>query len=69
LRDDDQDFWLDLAAEMRWSKAVLRQRVRASVPAPCPTGKPAPARTELRLRLERRSEQRWRQAADRAGCP
>lgn len=30
LADDDQDFWLDIAAEHHWSKADLRRRVRAA---------------------------------------
>jgi hypothetical protein len=59
LRDDDQDFWLDLAGENHWSKAELRRRIRqASARAAARGG------TALHLVLEPDREQRWRQAAE-----
>jgi hypothetical protein len=59
LPDDDQEFWLDTSAEYRWSKAELRRRLRAAATAHVPTGRPG----ALRLVLEPRREDRWREAA------
>ena len=60
LPDDDQEFWLDLAGENRWSRAELRRRLRqASAPRADAGGS-----TALHLMLEPDREQRWRQAAE-----
>jgi hypothetical protein len=64
LSDDDQEMWLDLAGANRWSKNELRRRVRASIAA----STPAAAARVLRLAVERRREQRWRDAAQRSDC-
>jgi hypothetical protein len=62
LPDDDQEFWLDTSAEYRWSKTELRRRLRAAATAHVPTGR---ARA-LRLVLEPRREDRWREAAKKS---
>jgi hypothetical protein len=64
LTDDDQDFWLDLAAERRWSKNELRRRVRAAG-AGRNEGAPSPT---LHLVLEPKRDERWRRAAERVDC-
>jgi hypothetical protein len=58
LRDDDQDAWLDLAAQHGWSKAQLRQRLRRTL-RPRPTAHDV----VLRLPLTRQRAKRWRAAA------
>jgi hypothetical protein len=63
LSDDDQDRWLDLAAQGHWSKMELRRRVRAA------RARATPARTTtVRLVIEPQRDLRWRQAATRSGC-
>jgi hypothetical protein len=64
LEDHDQDFWLELAAERRWSKTELRRRVRAANGEPTPTAHA----TTLRLVLEPQRDRRWRQAAQQSDC-
>jgi hypothetical protein len=64
LADDDQDFWLDLAAERHWSKTEFRRRVRAASTEPPPTG----AGTTVHLVLEPQRDKRWRQAAKQSDC-
>ena len=59
LTDEDQDFWLDLAAEMKWSKAELRRRVRASADQE----RREAVNGTLRLVVEPHREERWREAA------
>lgn len=61
LTDEEQDRWLDLAGEGRWSRNELRRRVRAAAAAGL-----TPASEDLRLSLERERVARWRAAADRS---
>jgi hypothetical protein len=64
LADDDQDFWLDLAAEQHWSKSELRRRVRGGG-----TGQTEGSHsTTLHLVLEPQRDERWRRAAERSDC-
>lgn len=67
LADDDQDFWLDIAAEHHWSKADLRRRVRAARR----NGQQAhrSTRTPPRLPLHSDHARRWEQAARMSGTP
>jgi hypothetical protein len=65
LADEDQDRWLDLAADRRWSKSELRRRVRAAGREPSAGGQGA----VLRLALERQRENRWREAASVCDLP
>jgi hypothetical protein len=70
LGDEDQDFWLDLAADEGWSKSELRRRLRAVRYDPM-AGATASARSAcsaLRLVLEPQRELRWREAASRDHC-
>jgi hypothetical protein len=63
LPDDDQDFWLDLAAERRWSKSELRRRLRGA------GGSHAGSRAiTLHLVLEPQRDERWRRAAEQSDC-
>jgi hypothetical protein len=71
LGDDDQDLWLDLAAENGWSKSELRRRLRG-VGQRRPSGvapRPRSARWTLQLVLEPQREQNWRKAAERSQRP
>jgi hypothetical protein len=63
LADDDQDHWLDLAAANHWSKQELRRRMRAAARDPG-----AGQSAVLRLVLEPRRAQHWRQAARHDDC-
>jgi hypothetical protein len=60
LPNDDQDFWLDIAGDNRWSKTELRRRLRA---APKSMPMPVEEARALRLVLEPHRERRWREAA------
>jgi hypothetical protein len=62
LRDDDQDFWLELAAERDWSRAELRRRLRGSRTG---TGR---APLVLRLELDDERVHLWDQAARHSQC-
>jgi hypothetical protein len=62
LSDDDQDFWLGVAAAQGWPKAELRRRVRASRAA-----RRARSSSVVRLPLELPRERRWREAARCSG--
>lgn len=64
LSDDAQDFWLDVAARERWSKAELRRRVRGTAAEPTAGAQGA----VVRLTLERQREHLWREAARRGDC-
>ena len=59
LPTDDQERWLDMSGENRWSKMELRRRVRAAGAGPT-SHLPG---TTLRLVLEPSRDQRWREAA------
>ena len=64
LCDQDQEFWLDLAADHHWSKAELRRRRRGRVSdGPSDAGGSA-----IRMLLEPGREQQWREAAQRSEC-
>jgi hypothetical protein len=63
LRDDDQDFWLDFAAERGWSRAELRRRLRAARTR----GANGRAALVLRLELDVEREHLWDQAARYSG--
>jgi hypothetical protein len=63
LRDEEQEFWLDLSVENGWSKAELRRRLRRTLAA-----SPTARDLVLRLALDARREQRWRDAARQDGC-
>jgi hypothetical protein len=64
LDDDDQDFWLELAAERHWSKRELRRRVRGESGEPTLTAHA----TTLRLVLGPQRDRCWRQAAEQSDC-
>ncbi|MFJ1708959.1 LmbU family transcriptional regulator [Kitasatospora sp. NPDC088346] len=61
---DEQDQWLDRAAESGWSKTELRRRVRGAAAAPEPT---SVVRTRLQFELVEDQWSSWREAADRDG--
>jgi predicted HicB family RNase H-like nuclease len=64
LSDEEQDRWLDVAAEHRWSKRELRshlQRCRRQESSP-------DDRHLLRLTVEPAREERWREAAASCRC-
>jgi hypothetical protein len=65
MADDDQDFWLDLAAEHHWSKTELRRRLRGHSTEAAPKARG----TTLRLVIEPPRDDRWRQAAKRNHRP
>jgi hypothetical protein len=62
LPDEDQEFWLDLAVDHRWSKTELRRRLRAAKPRPSPRQ----AAMHVILNLDAEREGRWREAASRS---
>jgi hypothetical protein len=64
LSDDAQDFWLDVAARERWSKAELRRRIRGTAAEPTA----GPQGAVVRLTLQRQREHLWREAARRGDC-
>jgi hypothetical protein len=64
LPDDDQDFWLDLAAERRWPKSELRRRVRGASTEHADSSRA----TTLHLVLEPQRDERWRRAAEHSDC-
>jgi hypothetical protein len=64
LSDDDQDLWLDLAAERGWSTSELRRQVRSAGVL----GGVRASGTTLRLVLEPERDRRWREAARRSHC-
>jgi hypothetical protein len=59
LDDQEQDFWLDAAADGRWSRTLLRDRVRAARERPEPSRPPI----VVRLVVDLQREQHWRDAA------
>ena len=65
LSDQEQDQWLDLAAENHWSKRELRGRIRSAKRAL--SG--AEDQHALRLTVDLQREHRWREAAARCDCP
>lgn len=66
LAPHEQDDWLDRAAANRWSYHQLKNELRAEL-APAPP--PSPATIEqLRFAVDVARVDRWRRAADRAGC-
>jgi hypothetical protein len=63
LTDEDQQIWLDRAAENGWSKAELRRQLRGAR-----TATPEGGTTVVRLVLESGRVQRWRNAARQTDC-
>jgi hypothetical protein len=61
LPHDDQERWLDRAAEHGWSRQALRRRVRASMSC-------TPSPHLFRLAVGEDQERRWREAASRSAC-
>jgi hypothetical protein len=59
LDDAEQDLWLDAAADGRWSRTQLRQRVRASRDRHASRTSPL----VVRLVVDLHREQQWRDAA------
>src|SRR5215216_3110150 len=59
LDDPEQDFWLEAAAEARWSRTQLRRRVRASRERDAASRSPI----VVRLVVDLQREQHWREAA------
>jgi hypothetical protein len=67
LDDADQDHWLDLAEQGKWSRNELRRRLRSAHRA---AGVDAEMDVvSLRIGVEREREERWRQAAEEVECP
>jgi len=64
LPDDAQGQWLDLATTKNWSKRELRTQLRETVRKQ----RGQTNHFELRVQVDRSHEDRWRQAATRAGC-
>jgi hypothetical protein len=62
LPDEEQQRWLDLAANHAWSKRELRARVRES------TAPGRRAKSVVRIAVAPDREQRWRDAAKRSEC-
>jgi len=59
LDDQEQDFWLDAAADGRWSRTLLRARVRAARERPESRRPPI----VVRLVVDLKRQQQWRDAA------
>ena len=64
LSDDEQDRWLDLAVEYRWSKQELRLRIRRRMRI---AGRRQAVRV-VRFSVDDEHEERWREAAARSQC-
>jgi hypothetical protein len=62
LTNDEQTYWLDRAEESGWSKNELRRRMRMALAPPREISEP-PEVVQLSLSLDRRREDRWREAA------
>ncbi|MGN6867541.1 MAG: LmbU family transcriptional regulator [Solirubrobacteraceae bacterium] len=61
---EEQDRWLDLAAENHWSKRELRLRLREATRGDAPREERHP----LRVMVDLQQEDRWRRASARSGC-
>lgn len=62
LDDDQQEHWLDLAQQHRWSRAELRQQLRGDQERG-----PTPRLPALRLPLDTARVELWRRAASASG--
>jgi hypothetical protein len=63
LEPDEQDRWLRLAAENRWSKSELRRQLRAAKSGSA-NGRPGDVLVRVQVDSDRR--QNWQAAADQA---
>ncbi|MER7111549.1 LmbU family transcriptional regulator [Streptomyces sp. NPDC000229] len=65
LPEDEQEFWLDRAERLNWSKSFLRSRVRAARQGEEGTAA-VESRMQIQLNLPQDRWQRWSQAASAA---
>jgi hypothetical protein len=67
LEDGEQERWLDLAEQGKWSRNELRRRLRCAHRTAVVDSDPEVV--SLRIGVERAREERWRQAAEEVECP
>ncbi len=65
LPEDEQEYWMDRAEKLNWSKSFLRSRVRAARQRE-ETGQEATTRMHIQMNLAQDRRRRWAAAASAA---